>query len=481
MTDIARAGFVREKPDTHTKALRINLDHRRYGTFAEIGAGQEVVRWFFRVGGAAGTVAKSMSAYDMTVSDAIYGPCERYVSRPRLESMLAHEQRLNVDRLMDKRGDTTAFFTFANTVSAKSFKGGNRDCHGWLGVRYQLYPRDQDSQIIIHIRLLDTENLLQQEALGVVGVNLLYGAFYHHHEPEVLVESLLDNLSTSRIEIDMIELSGIGFRMVDNRVMSLKLVQLGLSKAAMFDSNGKVLQPSEFFYKKNILLERGSFRPVTHVNLDMIRCAHEKFAAELPPEERDQIVTITELTMSNLQQTNTGSSYSDFLARADTLAACGMTTIISDYFEYYRMVGFLTQHSAKRVALVMGVPSLKDLFDSKYYQHLDGGILESFGRLFKFDLKIYVYPFFNREDGEIINLDNFRVDHEVRNLFKYLMDRGVMVQLDNYKEEYLHIFSREVLQLIAKGIHTWEDMVPNAVAKLIKDRGLLGYNKGQDK
>ena len=184
--------------------------------------------------------------------------------------MLAHEQRLNVDRLMDKRGDTTAFFTFANTVSAKSFKGGNRDCHGWLGVRYQLYPRDQDSQIIIHIRLLDTENLLQQEALGVVGVNLLYGAFYHHHEPEFLVESLLDNLSTSRIEIDMIELSGIGFRMVDNRVMSLKLVQLGLSKAAMFDSSGKVLQPSEFFYKKNILLERGSFRPVTHVNLDMI-------------------------------------------------------------------------------------------------------------------------------------------------------------------------------------------------------------------
>lgn len=481
MTDSARASFVREKPDTHSKALRINLDHRRYGTFAEIGAGQEVVRWFFRVGGAAGTVAKSMSAYDMTVSDAIYGPCERYVSRPRLEAMLEHEQKLNLDRLMDKRGDSTAFFTFADTVSAKSYKGGNRDCHGWLGVRYQLYPRDQDSEIIIHVRLLDSENLLQQEALGIVGVNLLYGAFYHHHEPEVLVESLLDNLSTSRIEIDMIEFAGIGFRMVDNRVMSLKLVQLGLSKAAMFDASGKVLQPSEFFYKKNILLERGSFRPVTHVNLDMLRCAREKFSAELPPEERDQIVTVTELTMNNLQQTNTNTSYSDFLARADILAACGMTTLISDYFEYYRMASFLTQHSSKRVALVMGIPSLKDLFDPKYYTHLDGGILESFGRLFKFDLKLYIYPYFNREDGALVTLDNFRVDHELRNLFKYLMDRGVMVPLDNYMEEYLHIFSREVLQLIAKGSRTWEDMVPPPVAKLIKERGLLGYSKASGK
>jgi len=479
MTDSARADFVREKPDTHSKALRINLDHRRYGTFAEIGAGQEVVRWFFRVGGAAGTVAKSMSAYDMTVSDAIYGPCERYVSRPRLEAMLEHEQKLNIDRLMDKRGDTTAFFTFADTVSAKSYKGGNRECHGWLGVRYQLYPRDQDSEIIIHIRLLDTENLLQQEALGIVGVNLLYGAFYHHHEPDVLVESLLDNLSTSRIEIDMIEFSGIGFRMVDNRVMSLKLVQLGLSKAAMFDAGGKVLQPSEFFYKKNILVERGSFRPVTHVNLDMLRCAREKFAAELPPEERDHIVSVTELTMSNLQQTNSNSSYSDFLARADILAACGMTTLISDYFEYYRLAAFLTQYSSKRVALAMGIPSLRDLFDPKYYGNLDGGILEAFGRLFKFDLKLYIYPFLDREDGSLVTLENFRVDHELRNLFKYLMDRGVMIPLDNYKEEYLHIFSREVLQLIAKGSRTWEDMVPPPVAKLIRERGLLGCQKTQ--
>src|ERR1700733_6791577 len=265
--------------DTHNKALKINLDNRFYGTLAEIGAGQEVIRWFFRVGGAAGTIAKSISAYDMEVSDAIYGRCDRYVCRARLESMLTYEHELNLKRLRETRGDTTAFFTFADTVSARNYQGTN-ECHGWMGVRFQAHPRDQDSQIIIHVRMLDNENALQQEALGIVGVNLLYGAFFLNHEPDKLVESLLDSLTTRRIEIDMIEFSGIGFRHVDNRVMSLRLVQLGLSSAAMFSAGGEVLQPSEVLHKKSILVERGSFRPVTHVNIDMLRSAHEKFSRE---------------------------------------------------------------------------------------------------------------------------------------------------------------------------------------------------------
>src|SRR5882724_4209396 len=285
--------------DTHAKALQINLDPRRYGTFAEIGAGQEVVRWFFRAGGAAGTIAKSISAYDMAISDAIYGRAERYVCRQRLEAMLDHEHKLNLGRLSEVRGDTTAFFVFADTVSARSFKGNN-ECHGWMGVRFQSRPRDQDSQIIIHVRMLDTENALQQEALGIVGVNLLYGAFFLNHEPDQLVESLLDNLNTRRIEIDMIEFSGIAFRHVDNRVMSLRLVQLGLSSAAMFSASGEVLQPSEVLYKKPILVERGSFRPVTHVNLDMLRSAHEKFSRE-PEVAEESVVSLMEITMHNLQ------------------------------------------------------------------------------------------------------------------------------------------------------------------------------------
>ena len=263
-----------EQLDTKQKALSVNLDPRYYGTFAEIGAGQEVVRWFFRVGGGAGTIAKSMSAYDMKVSDAIYGPAARYVCRQRLESMLDHEHKLNLERLSEDRCDTTAFFSFADTVSARNYRGTN-ECHGWMGIRFQTHPHDDDSQIIIHVRMLDNEAALQQEALGIVGVNLVFGAFALHHEPEQLVASLLDGLSTDRIEIDMIEFSGIAFRHVDNRYMSLKLVELGLSGAAMFASSGEVLQPSEVFRKKPILVERGSFRPVCNVNLDMLRCAHD--------------------------------------------------------------------------------------------------------------------------------------------------------------------------------------------------------------
>ncbi len=239
--------------EARDKALAINLDPRRYGTFAEIGAGQEVVRWFFRAGGAAGTIAKSISAYDMTVSDAIYGTCDRYVCRERLEKMLEYEYELNCERLRERRGNQTAFFAFADTVVARSFRG-NHECHGWMGVTFQSHPRDQASRIVIHVRMLDSETTLQQEALGIVGVNLLYGAFFLFSDPDALVESLLDGLGTARIEIDMIEFSGIEFRHVDNRVMSLRLVQLGLSGAAMFAADGTVLQPSEALRKRPVLV-----------------------------------------------------------------------------------------------------------------------------------------------------------------------------------------------------------------------------------
>src|ERR1700722_19812154 len=288
----------RPRLNTNQKALKINLDPLRYGTFAEIGAGQEVARWFFKVGGAAGTISKSMSAYDMAVSDAVYGRCKRYVSRERLQSMLDHEYRLNLERLSSSRGGSTAFFAFADTVAARNYLGTN-ECHGWLGVKFQTHPLDGDNQILIHVRMLDRENSLQQEALGIVGVNLLYATFFLHHKPHLMLESLLDNLSTERIEIDMVEFSGIEFRHVDNRVMSLKLVQLGLSGAAIFGPPGEVLQPSELLRKHPILVERGSFRPVTKVNMDMVRCAHQRFVAE--PEVKDkEVVQLMEITMRNL-------------------------------------------------------------------------------------------------------------------------------------------------------------------------------------
>jgi hypothetical protein len=280
----------RSQLSTHQKALKVNLDPIRYGAFAEIGAGQEVARWFFKVGGAAGTISKSMSAYDMAVSDAIYGRSKRYVSRERLQSMLDYEHGLNLERLRASRGDSTAFFAFADTVSARNYHGTN-ECHGWMGVKYQAHPRDNDSQVVIHVRMLDHENTLQQEALGIVGVNLLYAAFFLHHKPQWMIESLLDSLTTERVEIDMVEFSGIEFRHVDNRVMSLKLVQLGLTGAAMFGPSGEVLQPSEVLRKRPMLVERGSFRPVTKVNINMINSARERFAAE-PEVEGDRIVEL---------------------------------------------------------------------------------------------------------------------------------------------------------------------------------------------
>jgi hypothetical protein len=463
--------------DTHNKALKINLDPRFYGTFAEIGAGQEVVRWFFRVGGAAGTVSKSISAYDMAVSDAIYGQTERYVSRARLEAMLDLEYELNQERLRDTRGDTTAFFAFADTVAARSYKGTN-ESHGWMGVKFQSRARDEPSRIIIHVRLLDLEAALQQEALGIVGVNLLYGAFFLNHEPEKLVESLLHKLNTQRIEVDMIEFSGIEFRMVDNRLMSLKLVELGLTGAAMFGANRAVLQPSEALYKRSILVERGSFRPVTHVNLDMLRCAMEKFTAE-PAVAGKPVMQIMEITMRNLLATSAGGQMDrrDFLARADVLAACGMTVLVSDYFEYYRLAAYLARHTAERIGIVMGVPSLTELFNEKYYTQLPGGILESFGRLFKNDLKLYIYPLKPNSDADLQTVDNLQVTHELKPLYSYLNQRGSFVNLDNYKPEYLSIFSRDILKKIAASDPSWEEAVPVEVAKTIKKHSLFGFRR----
>jgi hypothetical protein len=279
-----------------------------------------------------------------------------------------------------------------------------------MGVKYQAHPRDEDSQVIIHVRMLDDENGLQQEALGIAGVNLLYAAFFLHHKPSVMLESLLDNLTTKRIEIDMIEFSGIEFRHVDNRVMSLKLVQVGLSGAAMFGPSGEVLQPSEVLRKRPILVERGSFRPVTKVNIDMLHCAQARFAAE-PDVEAGAVVELMEITMRNLLAYGK-IDLSDFLARADVLAAAGKTVLISDYFEYYRLAAYLTRYTSEPIAVTMGVASLLDLFTEKYYAELEGGILEAFGKLFTKDLRIYVYPWRDPGAGLLRMVENVEMPAE---------------------------------------------------------------------
>ncbi len=457
---------------TNQKALQINCDQAIYGTFAEIGAGQEVARFFFKVGGAAGTIAKSISAYDMTVSDAIYGHTERYVSRQRLQSMLDCEFTLLRKRLDQSVGGDTTFFAFANTVKAKSFEGSS-ESHGWLGIRFQVVPRTEPSEIIIHVRMLDGSNQQQQKTLGIFGVNVIHGAFFLHQNMVAFLESLLDNLTSKRVEVDMIKLSGPIFEKEDNRIMSLELVRLGLADSAMFTSEGAVVQPSEILYKKAILVERGSFRPVTRVTLNMLDCAKAQFTQEAKLVGCD-ITVLTEMTLRNLSEDG-DIDHKDFLDRVDLLAALGKTVLISNYGRFYRLADYLFRYTDKMIGLAMGVPTVKEIFKEKYYADLEGGILESFGRLFKNDLKLYIYPLKDSETGTLITAANLKVAPNLRHLYAHMLENKYLLDLHGYDESCLPIFSRDVLRKIRTSDASWETLVPPQVVALIKNRGLFGY------
>src|SRR6195256_4072 len=426
---------------TNKKAFQINLDSKKYGTFAEIGAGQEVARRFFFVGGASGTIAKTMSAYDMTFSDAIYGPTDRYVSRVRLGTMLDREYKLLIERLNQKLGTQRYFFVFADTVAARSFKQHN-EAHGWLGVRFQTEYRGEPSQIIIHVRMLDEANVDQQEALGVIGVNLIYGAFYHA-KPEELISSLQENLAPGRIEVDMIKFSGPAFSQVDNRLMSLQLVSQGLTSAVMFRADGETVQPAEVFYKKAILIERGSFRPVTYATNDMLEGARRVFLKESGASEKD-LVVLMEMTLENLLSEGQ-LNHADFLARVDILGALGRTVLVSRFGEYYRLAAYLSRYTNRMIGLVMGVPSLIEIFDEHYYSNLEGGILEALGRMFKAGLKLYVYPMIDDAAGKIITASQIEVAPKLKSLFRYLIENEFIQEITDYDAEYLRIYPPDVL------------------------------------
>ncbi len=453
------------------KAFQINMDGRIYGTFAEIGAGQEVARRFFHVGGASGTIAKTISAYDMTFSDAIYGAAGRYVSRKRLGTMLDHEFGLLVERLDAKIGSERRFFAFADTVAARSFRKHD-ESHGWLGMRFQLTPRGPVNEIILHVRMLDSSNLAQQEALGIIGVNLIYGAFYLTNRPDALIGSLLDDLTADRIEVDMIQFSGPSFQQVDNRIMALQLVTQGLTKAALFRADGEVINAAEAFYKKPLLIERGSFRPVTLVTNDMLDCARSMFTAEEALGDGTPEV-LMEITMQNLLRSGE-LDLLDFLDRVDMLSALGRTVLISNYGEYYRLINYLTRYTDRMIGLPLGLPSLQEIFEEKYYQGLEGGILEGLGRLFKTGVKLYVYPFL-APDGTLTTAANYQVAPNLRHLYRHLLDNQFIRPMEDYHHEYLGITSAQVLAKIRDRDTAWEKLVPAEVATLIKERKLFGY------
>ena len=463
--------MAEESLTTEQKAFAVNMDLAKYGAFAEIGAGQEVARWFFRAGGAAGTVAKTISAYDMDVSSSFYGKTDRYVSRQRLETMLDYEYGRLQEELDAKRGEKTTFFVFAETVAATSFIRRN-EAHGWLGMKFQRRPRTQPSQIIIHLRLLDKENLVQQEALGIVGVNLIYGAFFHFGTQ--FITSLLDGVTAQRVEVDLIEFSGPAFQMLDNRLMALELVRYGLTSAAMFTANGEVVQAAEVLYKKAILVERGSFRPVTRVTLDMLNVARARFVQE-PLVQGEPILELMEMTLKNLSDEGV-IDYADFLDRVDILGSLGKTVLISNYGEHHRLATYLFRHTKKMIGLVMGVGTLREIFDEKYYTDLEGGILESFGRLFKNALKLYVYPLQETAKGPLITAETLDVAPNLQPLYEYLFKNNGIEGLQNVDKTCLPIFSRKVLAKMRQGDARWEIMVPPQVSRLIKERKLLGWH-----
>jgi hypothetical protein len=322
--------------------------------------------------------------------------------------------------------------------------------------------------------MLDVENAAQQEALGIVGVNLVYGACFLSSAPERLVESLLDGLTTKRIEIDLVDFSGSELKHVDNRVMSLRLVQLGLTGAAMFSAAGKVLQPSEVLYKKPVLIERGRFRPVTYVNLDLAAAALRAFEAEGSDVAPGETVSIMEITMRNLLADGE-VDLADFLSRADVLATTGHTVMISDFAEYYRLAAYLFRYTSRRIGLAMGAMNLVDVLDEAGYGSLDGGILEGFGRLFKNGLKLFVYPYMDPRTNELVTIDTLDVQPSLRQLYGYLVDRRCIVQLTDINRAYLRIHSHEVLGKIGRDSSEWEAMVPPEVAAAIKQRRLFGY------
>ena len=455
----------------HQKALRINLDAKRYGTFAEIGAGQEVARWFFRVGGASGTVAKTISAYDMAVSDAIYGPADRYVSRQRLRSMLDHEYVLLQERLGQKRGDQVAFFVFADTVATGSFTRHDEG-QGWLGIRFQNEPHAPYSEIFIHVRMLDPDNLRQQEALGIIGINLIFGAFYFWEDPEALIGSLLDNLTWERVEVDMVRFAGPAFAEVDNRLMALKLVEKDLTEAAMFTAEGEAVQWGEVLYKKPVLVQRGSFRPLTTPMLDMLERAQEQFTQEESLNDETPIV-ILEMTLRQLQ-VGDAIDTRDFLDRVDMLSALGKPVLISNFLRYHRLVTYLSRYTQRPIGLPLGLVRLRDIMDEKFYTDLPGGIMESIGQLFRKDVKLYVYPSLDRT-GKLTTVENLEVPPHLKHLYEHLVDNKYLENIRNYNPDYLSVYSGDVLKKIQTGDSSWEKFVPPPIAQVIKTKNLFGY------
>lgn len=457
------------------KAFELNMDHEKYGTIAEIGAGQEVSRAFFRAGGAAGTIAKSISAYDMSFSDAIYGleKTNRYVTQSRLNKMLDKEFHLVLERVGKTRSKKSTYFAFANTVTAKSYSQEG-ECHGWLGIKLQLSPQAEPSQILLHVRMLDESNLLQQEAIGVLGVNLIYGAYHYFKDPEKLIRSLGDNLEWGRLEIDLIRFKGPKFESVDNRLMALKLVELQLSDAVVFNADRQTLiHPSDLFYKKDIMVMRSNFKPLTIVGMDMMESGMEIFK-RLPGVSTEAALTVPEISVAEMR-TQDSMDMSDILDRVDLLNIMGFPVIVSNYLRFFRVRDYLGRYTNGKVAFILGIPNLTTIFNKDYYQSLKGGLLGAFASLFDHDTVLIVYPMrCPKIPNEVITAETFQISESLKYFYYYLLANNKILSVEKYNDANLHIWPEDVLKQIKKGRGNWEKYIPEPVVKEIINQKLFG-------
>lgn len=462
---------------TEEKALKINLTSDIYGCFAEIGAGQEVAANFFKAGGSSGTIAYTQSAYDMKVSDAMYGAASRYVCEERLLTMLSTEYNTLCERLPKKQKEAR-FFAFCNTVESLNYHKTNQG-QGWVGLRFQSRLDGDFNDIILHVKMHDNSHKAQQEALGILGVNLIHAAYFSTDDLDEFLTNLVHRIPRDRVEVDMLRVTGPDLGLVDNRIIALNLVKRGMTDATMFDLCGTVLQPATALYKKNILLMRGRFRPVTKVHLDMIARGTEQFLKEDGVRE-DNLSVIFELTLKDLTADGKISD-KDFIDRAELLGSLGYTVMISNYLKHYKMLDYLaTIARGQKMGVIAGIYNLHTIFDERYYDNLPGGLLEAFGIGFGHNVKMYVYPAINVDTGDLYTLDQLAIPKHLRGLVQFLQDNNKLAALDEFDSQALKILSDDVLSKIRAGISSWEDDVPENVVKAIKYFELFGYDKKKD-
>ncbi|WP_340676821.1 TonB-dependent receptor [Paraglaciecola sp.] len=459
---------------TSQKALRLNLDEKKYGTIVEIGAGQEVARQFFIAGAAAGTIAKTMSAYDMKFSDAIYGVQEdgRYVSKARVKAMMMQEFDLVLERVGDIRSKSSRYFAYAATVAAKSFNRQN-ECHAWCGIRVQMYPGAEPSNIKIHVRMLDDNAEAQQQALGVLGVNLIYAAYYYFEDPKKIIDSLTDNIKAGRIEIDSIEFLGPYFEDLDNRAINLHLIRSWKTRAIMFHADGSVAVPAEILYKKNVLTIRGSFRPVTKLNVDMIEQGKKGFFT-LPDVNAKNTIAIAEISLNDAKGHDAKVPEEDIIQRVQLLNLLGYNVMISDYTRYFSLRAYFRQYTKMQIGIVVGMVNIKQIFDEDSYRGVEGGILEGFGKLFPDNTRLFVYPELTA-DGELSDFTAVKVQDRLRFLYRHLLENGFLTGIESSDVNLFKIYSREVLKQLKNGRGEWEKKLPETVVEEIVKNKLFGY------